>query len=44
MVLLGELEWVGPHHKIAKYRDHKTWAKMASDGMAVMQMIRGRRR
>jgi hypothetical protein len=40
----GELIWIGQHFKIAAWADHKTWAKVDSGGMSVMQLVRGLRR
>jgi hypothetical protein len=40
----GELVWIGQHFKIAAWADHKTWAKVDSGGMSVMQLVRGLRR
>lgn len=47
LVERGELQWVGAHHKIAAWTQHRTWQKVDSIGpagefrMPVMQLVAG---
>jgi hypothetical protein len=44
LVERGDLVWVGQHFRIAAWVEERTWAKLNSGGMGVMQLSRGPRR
>jgi hypothetical protein len=41
LVERGELQWIGGHHKIAAWSQHKTWQKAPSGPVTVMQLLEG---